>query len=358
MKQILLMAGIALLCLGESESDRLQAQTLPDKNVHTDTLRWLFRIYEDNDFFNIRGRGTDDAYTNGTRLDYFYQPRHSPKGFINRAMPKAGDSSDNVYGWGLMQLMYTPDSLNDPSYQPNDYPWSAALVATHTLYSYNPVKKYDFQTELELGVIGPAALGQQAQTMIHRMIHYIKPLGWGHQFRDDVLANINFTSEKLFAGNGSSVEFIGGGQVSAGTMMNSLTLYPMLRLGKMNPYFHGFFSQVASAGRNSHNKKNWQLYFVIRPEVQFILTEAVLQGGLFTSNPNLTENPGPVKPQQQPPASPQPYHPIENVVWISNFAAVASIGDFSISFNQNSSTAMMKGLYWHEYGNISLYFGW
>lgn len=356
MKQFLLIAAFAMFY---GEGCLLDAQALQDDRRASDTtLHWLFRIYEDNDFFNIRGKGTDDAYTNGTRLDYFYQPRHSPKGFINRAMPKAGDSSMNVYGWGVMQLMYTPDSLTDPSYQPNDYPWSAALVATHTLYSYNPVKKYDFQTELELGVIGPAAFGQQGQSLIHRMIHYLKPMGWSHQFRNDVLANINFTSEKQFAGNGSSVEFSGGGRVSAGTMMNSLALYPMLRLGKMNPYYQGFFRQVASAGRNSHNKKNWQLYLVCRPEVQFIFTEAVLQGGMFTTNPNLTENSSPAKPQQQPPARPQPYHPIENVVWDSNFAAVASIGDFSISFNQNSSTAMMKGLYWHEYGNISLYFGW
>jgi lipid A 3-O-deacylase len=356
MKQFLLIAAFTMFY---GEGCLLDAQALQDDRKASDTtLHWLFRIYEDNDFFNIRGRGTDDAYTNGTRLDYFYQPRHSPKGFINRAMPKAGDSSVNVYGWGVMQLMYTPDSLTDPSYQPNDYPWSAALVATHTMYSYNPVKKYDFQTELELGVIGPAALGQQGQSLIHRMIQYIKPMGWSHQFRNDVLANINFTSEKQLAGNGSSVEFSGGGRVSAGTMMNSLTLYPMLRLGKMNPYYQGLFGQVASAGRNSRNKKNWQLYFVCRPEVQFILTEAVLQGGLFTTNPNLTETSGPAKPQLQPPTRPQPYHPIENVVWDSNFAAVASIGDFSISFNQNSSTAMMKGLYWHEYGNISLYFGW
>jgi lipid A 3-O-deacylase len=355
MKQFLLIAAFAMLY---GEGCLLDAQTLQNSHPTTDTLHWLFRIYEDNDFINIRGRGTDDAYTNGTRLDYFYQPRHAPKGFINRALPKAGDSSVNVYGWGLLELMYTPDSINDPSYQPNDYPWSGALVATHTLYSYNPVKKYDFQTELELGMIGPAALGRQAQTLIHGMIRYIKPLGWSHQFRNDVLANINFTSEKQLAGNGSSVEFIGGGQISGGTMMNSLTLYPMLRLGKMNPYFQGYLRQFASAGRNRHNKKNWQLYFIIRPEVQFILTEAVLQGGLFTTNPNLTGNTGPVKPQQQPPAPPQPYHPIQNVVWASNIGAVASIGDFSISFNQNSSTPMMKGLYWHEYGNISLNFGW
>jgi lipid A 3-O-deacylase len=356
MKQFLLIAAFAMFY---GEGCLLYAQA-PDHGRTTSdtTLRWLFRVYEDDDFINIRGRGTDNAYTNGTRLDYFYQPQQSPKGIINKVMPKTGANSVNIYGWGIMQLMYTPNNISDSAYQPNDYPWSGALVATHTLYSYNPVKKYDFQTELELGVIGPAALDRQAQTMVHHMIRYLKPMGWRHQYRNDVLANINFTSERQFAGNGFSAEFIGGGQVSAGTMMNSLTLYPMLRLGKMNPYFQGFIRQFTGAGTNTRHKKRTQFYFICRPEVQFILSEAVLQGGMFTSNPNLAENAGPAKTQQQSSGQQHPYHPIHNIVWSSNFGAVATIGNFSISFNQNSSTAMMKGLYSHEVGNISLYFGW
>jgi lipid A 3-O-deacylase len=358
MKQLLLMAGIALLCIGESENDQLNAQTLNPPTKHTDTLYWMFRIYEDNDFINARGCGTDDAYTNGTRLDYFYQPKHQPKNPIDHILPKAGAHSVNIYGWGVMQLMYTPECITDSAYQPNDYPWSGALVATHTLYSYNPVKKYDLQTELELGVIGPAALAQQLQTVVHRFIHYYKPLGWSHQYPNDILANVNVTAEQQFAGNGSTIELIGGSQVTAGTMMNSLTIYPLVRIGRMNPYFQGFFRQFTSTGRDRHHHKNWQLYFTCRPELQFIATEAVLQGGMFTHNPNLTVNDVTEKPQQQPPGPPQPYHPINNIVFASNFGAVASIGDISLSFNQNSSTAMMKGLYAHEFGNISLYFGW
>ena len=34
--------------------------------------RHMFRIYEDNDFLNITGNGTDNSYTNGTRFDFFY----------------------------------------------------------------------------------------------------------------------------------------------------------------------------------------------------------------------------------------------------------------------------------------------
>ncbi|HUB61599.1 MAG TPA: lipid A deacylase LpxR family protein, partial [Puia sp.] len=337
--------------------DRKRIDRKPIALKTADTLRWIFRISEDNDFLNARGCGTDDAYTNGTRLDYFYQPRHPSKDPIDKILPKAGAHSVNTYGWGIMQLMYTPENITDSAYQPNDYPWSGALVATHTLYSYNPVQKYDFRTELDLGVIGPASLACQTQTGFHKLIHYFKPRGWSHQYPNDLLANVDITAERQLAGNGSNFEWIGGSQLSVGTMMNSLTVYPLIRIGKMNPYFKGWLSQYASTGRNNRRHKNWQLYFICRPELQLIATEAVLQGGMFTRNPNLAAAGAPAKPQQQPPA-PQPYHPINHAVLASNFGVVAGIGDFSISFNQNSSTAMMKGLYSHEFGNISLYFGW
>ena len=356
MTQFLLIAAFTLSITGESGI--LYAQDLTHRSGLPDTpVSSLFRIYEDDDFINIRGKGTDDAYTNGTRLDYFYMPRKRPDWFIDNAIPRAGDSSVDAYGWGLMQLMYTPDDLTSTAYQPDDYPWSGALIATHTVYSYNPTRKYDFQTELVMGVLGPAALTKETQTLVHNLIHYIKPMGWSHQFRDYPMLNVNFTTEKQLAAEGSFVEVIAGGQAQAGTMQNSLTLFPLIRIGKMNPYFQGFFSQFAGSGAHRPHRKKWQAYFVFKPEMQIILTKALLQGGPFTTNPNLKETSSSEK-SPSPDTPPQPYHPIENFVWCTNYGAVVTSGDFSISFNQNSSSAMMKGLYSHEVGNISLYFGW
>jgi lipid A 3-O-deacylase len=352
MKQFLLIAAFTMLY---GEGCLLNAQALHTDHPISDTTERLLRIYEDDDFINIRGRGTDNAYTNGTRLDYFYTPGHRPRGFIANIIPRAGDSSVAVYGWGLMQLMYTPDDISSTAYQPDDYPYSGALIAIHSLYSYNPVKKYDFQTELVAGILGPAALDQQTQTLVHHLIHYIRPMGWSHQFQNAPLLNVNFTAEKQLAAVGQTVEIIGGGQVYAGTMMNGLALYPLIRIGMMNPYFRGFFSQFISSGRNERRKKRWQAYFVLKPEGQLIFTEAVLQGGLFTTNPNLKQD-GSGDKQGSP--APLPYHAIQKVVGSVNYGAVVSSGDFSISFNQNTSSAMMKGLYSHEVGNISLYFGW
>ncbi len=349
--------------------------------LQRDTVTRMLRLSEDDDFINIWGTGTDDAYTNGTRIDYFYKPAHPPV-FLDRWMPHAGDNSIDIYGWGAMQLMYTPDDITNPDYQSDDYPWSGALVATHTRYSYNPEKHYDLQTELVLGVIGPAALDAQAQSLVHKVINYYHPMGWSHQFRNDLLVNVNFTAEKQLFSAGSFLTVIGGGQVSAGTMQNSATVYPLLLIGKKDPYFNGFLGQYTSSGREN-GRKRWQAYLFAKPEMQLCFTNALLQGGLFTGNPNLqtpkaaakvttavapstgatsvtSEAPpgagGSASGQQQSP--PQPYPPLQRWVGAFSYGAIASYGRMGISFSQNISAATLKGLYCHIYGNISLYYGW
>jgi len=377
MKHFLL---ITLWLLLAEKNDRLYAQEQRNGSAGKEESAptRLFRIYEDNDFINIRGQGTDDAYTNGTRIDLFYTKNRPSRWWVDRNLPKAGDSSINVFGWGLEQLMFTPNDISKSSYQPDDYPYSGALLATHTLYSYNPLKKYDLQTEIVVGVMGPASLARQTQEAVHRLIHYQKPMGWDHQFRNDLLLNINFTAEKQLAQKqlsvaGPSVEVIGGGQVFYGTMLNGVAVYPLIRIGKMTPYFKGYLSQYSSGKhRGSRRKDKLQAYFVIKPEATLIFTNALLEGGLFTSNPNKTppvkdvaKDPGAADPSAQADgethsaAQPfEPYHDLHKLVYSINYGAVLVSGNFSISFIQNTSSSMMKGLYNHEVGNITLYVSW
>lgn len=80
-----------------------------------------------------------------------------------------------------------------------------------------------------------------------------------------------------------------------------------------------------------------------------MFTNALLEGGLLTSNPNMQKGPG---------KDATPYHDLNRLVWSANYGAVVSSGHFGISFIQNTSSAMMKGLYSHEVGNLSVYYAW
>lgn len=311
------------------------------------TYTRLFREFWDDDYFNYSGHGTDRAYTDGTRFELFFIKKTPSRFFMDRVLPKAGDSSVNVFGWGVVQLMMTPDDISNPNFQPNDYPWAGALFASHTLYSYNEQKKYDLQTEIDLGITGPAALAGQVQDGIHQMIRYRRPMGWDNQFGNAPWANVKFTAEKQLASYDRFVEVIGGGQVSAGTAVNEAAVYSLIRIGKMTPYFKGFIKQYSSTG----TRKKMQFYFIFKPQVEWQIYDALFEGGINSSLPAK----GIAK---KPSAGPAAYHPLNHTVYSFTFGPVLVMGRFTISSTQTSTSAWMKGLYDHTWGNISMYYAW
>ena len=104
------------------------------------------------------------------------------------------------------------------------------------------------------------------------------PRGWNTQFKSSILLNINFTGEKQLFSYGKSIEYIGGVKSSVGTSLTALSVYTLLRIGKMNPYFNGFLTQYMQHGKG---KESWQLYIVVRPSLDFVLRNAHIQGGTF-----------------------------------------------------------------------------
>lgn len=321
----------------------------------------LLRLYEDDDYFNIRGKGTDDAYTNGSRIDLFYThdgPLHS---VVDNVLPRAGAGSIDIYGWSIMEMMFTPKEIGDTAFQPNDYPWSGSLFVTHSRSSYNPIAHYLLETEVVAGVIGPASMSGQLQEGFHRLIHYQQPRGWRHQFHNDLLLNLNLTLEKqlLALPSGTAghpwLEFNGGAHFSGGTMDNEASLYTLLRIGRMTPYFHGLLSQYSgpSKTQNSH-KGQWQFYFTLKPQVTAVATNALLEGGVFSKKPD--ESVYTAGPDHAMTKTYSPYHPLNGLVYNVDYGAVLAFRGFSISYTQDWSSALMKGLYTHEFGNFSLYF--
>ena len=312
-------------------------------NAQDTAHKHLFRIYEDNDFLDITGNGTDNSYTNGTRLDYFYSKKKKSR-FIDHLLPRAGDSSTNVFGWSITQLMVTPNDISTTHYQPDDYPYAGALFLTHSLYSYNAVKKYSFQTELVAGIRGPASFAKETQIFIHRLINYQRPMGWSNQLTTYPLLNLNFTAEKQLLGIGNFMEVIGGAQLNAGTFLDAAGFYPLIRIGKMSPYFNGFFDQYGSSYKNGKKIKT-QFYFVAKPEEVFVLHNALLHGERMNED---TGEPGDKATGRRI------RHRLTNI----QFGAVLVHGNFSISYLQTHSTEYNKGLYHHNWGNFSLYYQW
>jgi len=305
----------------------------------------MFRVYEENDFLNLSGHGTDKSYSNGTRLDFFYDKQAS-RGLLHKLMPKAGDSSRNIYGWSLMQIMVTPKKISATSYLPNDYYYAGALFVTHSLYSYNAKKKYSFQTELLAGLRGPGSFAKQTQKAIHKLIDYQEPMGWDNQLKTSPLINIRFDVEKNLLSINDFIELNAGSQLRVGSFMDMVTLYPMLRIGRMSPYFNGNLDQYGSYTKNGKQIKT-QYYLVFKPTVSFVAYDAMLEGKRGNEENDVYE----YKNKETGPK-------INNHLMDLQFGAVVAHGNFAFSYLQTATTAYTEKRYKHSFGTFSLYFRW
>lgn len=314
--------------------------------LHAQEYTHLVRLYEDNDFFNIRGLGTDEAYTNGSRIDMFYRKNTPDKFPLNKILLKAGDSAINVYGWSVTQLMYTPRNIQTPLYQPGDYAYAGAFYTTRSLYSYNTSRHYDLQTECIIGLRGAPAGSHETQSFLHHMIGYQQPMGWQHQLGTQLLVNINVKGEKLLAQCGRAVEIMAGAQVYGGTLFSGASVFPLVRVGKMHPYFDGFLQQYSSGRSNGIGFwQRMQAYLVFRPEVQCVLYDAMLEGRL----------PGNADPEgHTPEVRSRSWDEVQHVVYALNCGAVICLGAFTLAYTQHTATAQLQHGYSHEYGNFSV----
>jgi len=332
MKRYLLAGLLAQVLAGGTHE--LLAQDIPTR---------LFRAYWDNDFFNIRGQGTDESYTNGVRFELFYKEPKRPRFLPDRLLPTAGEGSINIRGWGIGQCMMTPRDLSKTEYQPGDYSYAGALAGVRSLYSYNPVKKYSFQTEIMFGVRGPESFAAQTQIAVHRLIGDQRPMGWNNQLGTKLILNLNVTAEKQVAHYRNAVELIGGGQAYAGTLFNSLSTFATIRIGKMTPYFNGYVSQHAS-GNTAGRRNRLQAYIIIRPSAGIVINNEMLNKGAAA----------PIDSQ----GSSQSVPSVEHWDVTVDYGAVIAAGRVSFSFIQKSMSAMLKGLPNHEVGNLSFYYSW
>lgn len=263
----------------------------------------LIRISDDNDGLNMRRQISDAEYTNGTQIDVFYtksaRPRflsallislkpqsNEPATNAPEAPGRAGASgADNLYSVGLTQLMYTPADINKKDILRGDRPYTAVLYGTHSLVSADPVGQQRLTTEISLGVLGKAALGQQAQTWVHEQLGFNTPKGWAHQLPTDVVINYLVQYEKRLIRFSPSVEVLGLASTNLGTLTNAFHAGFTVRAGIYSDYFSNYerpgIRKGASPGARYHKV---QAFFFVRPVAHLILTDSALQGGVFTRN--------------------------------------------------------------------------
>lgn len=135
-----------------------------------------FQLFIENDLL----ARTDRYYTHGLKLgggvpfDLLQLPASE---LLKQLAPK--DGSAIHLGLFLGQNLYTPKSITISAPQTLDRPWAAWLYLGGVAQRAK-ANRLD-TVEIDLGLVGPSALGEDVQTGWHRLIGAPQPMGWQHQ---------------------------------------------------------------------------------------------------------------------------------------------------------------------------------
>ena len=197
---------------------------------------------------------SDNQYTNGWSLQVHGAPDRSWAGAagtpaFGKAMARwfLPDQRDNLNfreGWSVGQAIQTPNDLERKDPILDDVPYAAAIAAQNTWIAYDDRRLYGFGWLM--GLVGPAALGDQTQNGFHALTGSDKARGWDNQLHNEPLINFYYESKWKLAGS-SHGDIAGGVEAKLGNLVTAAAVTVEGRLGWHVP--RGFMYTPDPIGR-------------------------------------------------------------------------------------------------------------
>ncbi|MEM6972661.1 MAG: lipid A deacylase LpxR family protein [Pseudomonadota bacterium] len=177
-------AGLAVsVLLAWSATVRADEADTPDRAApHPVSAGGFISATFENDIFG----GTDRDYTNGIRVDWISRRNDLPfwARTARRGLGWLTDADDWYVTYGLGQNIYTPSDISLDIPEAGDRPYAGFLYGSVGLVA----DRGDLldTIALDVGIVGPASLAEEAQTLVHDIIGAQRPNGWDTQIENEV----------------------------------------------------------------------------------------------------------------------------------------------------------------------------
>ena len=261
----------------------------------TDALhRPVLNVWLENDLM-VR---TDQHYTHGSRIAYLAQ-EHSLAG-SNRRWD--GDIADWLPDFGMIpvawrpgfaitQNIYTPRDTDIPTVIMDERPYAGWLYATGSLLIRGKTKAgtdvLDYWA-MNLGVVGPASLAEQAQNGIHKIRDIDEAMGWDNQLHNEPDIGIRYGRGLRYsapiAGEWRS-DFLPFAGAQLGTVQTFASIGTQWRMGLRLPDDFGWRSiddvLPGSGGRLSEDQSVRGFYFFLGVEARYYGHNMLVEGNLL-----------------------------------------------------------------------------
>lgn len=289
-----------------NQSDEVVEEFFYNDETAIESVRehWMLNLFFENDLFSR----TDQQYTNGIRaswvspdIDSFIEDDSLPLWMrnANRLLspldPVAHDHQGEVSRrmiFSLGQKMFTPDDRDKTTIDPFDRPYAGWLYLGMGYHTRSLDKLNSF--EVNLGIVGPAALAKQAQDFVHDMRDIERFNGWDNQLENEL--GLQFVYEhknrvmRDSLGNGWQHDIIVHAGGSLGNVATHLNTGGQYRIGRNLPADFGT-SALRPGGDNSvpmplngNGNSAWGYHGFASLDGRWVLRDIFLDGNTFRSS--------------------------------------------------------------------------
>ncbi|TDG34951.1 lipid A deacylase LpxR family protein [Pedobacter changchengzhani] len=271
----------------------------------------------------------DRYYTNGLFI-YFRRAINPNKLSVN--------IEKKTYEVSVGQKIFTPYWGQVPKKEDQDRPFAGYLYAGGA-YSVFFKNESVLKTSVELGTVGPNSLAKKAQVFLHKTVGFYTPAGWDYQITNELALNLAANYSKLlYRTTDNAIDFSGQGYANLGTTFSGAGTSVLIRAGRLNQLFNSAYHNAVIGEAKTKKLNNSELFFYVKPQLNFVAYDATIQGSLFNNDSPVTFG---VKP----------------IVFEQQFGINYSSNRFTIDFNIIFKTKEVKSVAEAQnYGGLSLYY--
>lgn len=260
-----------------------------------------FRV--DNDLLGNQ----DQGYSNGVQLtlvspnlaDYTDDPclprlARLVNRYLAKLAPTEFDQQNMVVTFS--HALFTPTDFNRTDLIREDRPYAAALLVG---FGYNTrIDDTLRTTQLQFGIVGPSARGEEIQNGVHDLIGSEPFRGWKHQLRDEPVFRIVHERMRRFAPEQGewgwdAITHYGG---SLGNLTSYANAGAELRVGRNLPDDFGS-TPLRPAGENTAPSRNrpWGsalgVHLFLTADARWVLNDITLDGNTFKRSHSVDKRP-------------------------------------------------------------------
>jgi lipid A 3-O-deacylase len=259
-------------------------------------------LIEENDA--LAPRPTDRWYTQGFELNYLSAP--IPGTGFAALLPSSyldpGSFRTQRFELVFGQSIFTPENvtLNPPD--PRDRPYAGWLYAGAGLYQETDRHSLD-HLQLLLGVVGPAALGEQVQNGFHDLINGLvsqhTAAGWGSQLSNEPGVVLTYEHKWRWGtpiGSGLAVDVVPDIGVTVGNVFTYAETGGILRIGQnLNADYGPARIKPALSGTTWFDPSQLQgpvgWYFFVGAAGRVVARNIFLDGNTFVNSARVEKEP-------------------------------------------------------------------